>query len=77
MIRRLAFRRSVPVRKRLRLRCRCHGDIMINMGGKFNEPRLALNRIYTKRGDTGQTSLVGGQRLPKDARRRSLKAYTA
>ena len=32
----------------------------------FNEPRLALNRIYTKRGDTGETSLVGGQRLPKD-----------
>ena len=35
----------------------------------FNEPRLALNRIYTKRGDTGDTSLVGGQRLPKDALR--------
>jgi cob(I)alamin adenosyltransferase len=32
----------------------------------FNEPRLALNRIYTKRGDTGETSLVGGQRVPKD-----------
>jgi cob(I)alamin adenosyltransferase len=35
----------------------------------FNEPRLALNRIYTKRGDTGATSLVGGQRTPKDALR--------
>jgi cob(I)alamin adenosyltransferase len=32
----------------------------------FNEPRLALNRIYTKRGDTGDTSLVGGQRVSKD-----------
>jgi cob(I)alamin adenosyltransferase len=32
----------------------------------FNEPRLALNRIYTKRGDAGETSLVGGQRVPKD-----------
>jgi cob(I)alamin adenosyltransferase len=32
----------------------------------FNEPRLALNRIYTKRGDGGETSLVGGQRAPKD-----------
>lgn len=32
----------------------------------FNEPRLALNRIYTKLGDSGQTSLAGGQRVPKD-----------
>jgi cob(I)alamin adenosyltransferase len=35
----------------------------------FSEPRLALNRIYTKRGDTGDTSLVGGQRAPKDSLR--------
>lgn len=35
----------------------------------FREPRLALNRIYTKTGDRGETALVGGQRVPKDARR--------
>jgi cob(I)alamin adenosyltransferase len=32
----------------------------------FNEPRLKLNRIYTKGGDKGETSLVGGQRVGKD-----------
>lgn len=40
---------------------------------EFDEPRLALNRIYTKRGDDGQTSLVGGQRVVKNARR--IEAY--
>ncbi|MBV9301702.1 MAG: cob(I)yrinic acid a,c-diamide adenosyltransferase [Acidobacteriaceae bacterium] len=32
----------------------------------FNEPRIALNRIYTRMGDEGQTRLAGGQRVEKD-----------
>lgn len=39
----------------------------------FDEPRLAINRVYTRRGDGGQTSLVGGQRLPKNDLR--IEAY--
>jgi len=35
----------------------------------FDQPRIALNRIYTKRGDQGETSLAGGQRVPKDSLR--------
>ena len=36
---------------------------------KFDEPRIALNRIYTKAGDKGETHLAGGQRVPKDSAR--------
>lgn len=32
---------------------------------KFEDPNLAINRVYTRKGDAGQTSLVGGQRVPK------------
>ena len=39
----------------------------------FDSPRLALNRIYTKGGDAGQTSLAGGQRVSKDDPR--IEAY--
>ncbi len=39
----------------------------------FDDPRLALNRIYTKRGDAGETSLAGGQRVSKDSAR--IEAY--
>ncbi|HTR37826.1 MAG TPA: cob(I)yrinic acid a,c-diamide adenosyltransferase [Bryobacteraceae bacterium] len=36
---------------------------------KYDEPRIALNRIYTKTGDGGETHLAGGQRVPKDSLR--------
>jgi cob(I)alamin adenosyltransferase len=35
----------------------------------FNEPRIAINRVYTRRGDEGETGLVGGQRVRKDSPR--------
>jgi cob(I)alamin adenosyltransferase len=39
----------------------------------FDKPRLAINRVYPRRGDQGETSLAGGQRVPKDGAR--LEAY--
>ena len=39
----------------------------------FDEPRVAINRVYTRRGDQGETSLAGGQRVPKDGPR--IEAY--
>ena len=43
------------------------------MEPKFEQPRLAINRVYTRQGDTGETSLAGGQRVPKDSLR--IEAY--
>ncbi len=43
------------------------------MEPKFQDPRLAINRVYTRQGDAGETSLAGGQRVPKDSRR--IEAY--
>jgi cob(I)alamin adenosyltransferase len=40
---------------------------------RFNEPKLAINRVYTRKGDAGQTSLVGGQKVSKDHLR--IEAY--
>ena len=43
------------------------------MSEPFDEPRIAINRVYTRKGDDGQTGLVGGQRVPKDSPR--IEAY--
>jgi len=40
---------------------------------KYDEPRLAINRVYTRGGDKGETSLAGGQRVTKDSAR--IEAY--
>jgi len=36
---------------------------------RFREPKLTINRVYTRAGDAGETRLVGGQRVAKDALR--------
>ena len=46
---------------------------MVGVNEPFDPPRLAINRVYTRRGDTGETSLAGGQRVQKDATR--IEAY--
>lgn len=32
----------------------------------FNDPKIAINRVYTRHGDAGRTSLVGGQKVKKN-----------
>lgn len=39
----------------------------------FNKPRITINRVYTKKGDRGETALVGGQKVGKDDAR--IEAY--
>src|SRR5205814_5683501 len=39
----------------------------------FDDPRLAINRVYTRTGDAGETGLAGGQRVAKDSAR--IEAY--
>jgi cob(I)alamin adenosyltransferase len=39
----------------------------------YDSPRLAINRVYTRLGDGGETRLAGGQQTPKDGTR--IAAY--
>ena len=32
---------------------------------KFKDPNIIINKVYTKTGDRGKTSLVGGQKVSK------------
>ena len=40
---------------------------------RYNDPKLAINRVYTRKGDAGETRLVGGQKVAKNALR--IEAY--
>lgn len=40
---------------------------------EFRDPKLVISKVYTRGGDKGQTSLVGGQRVGKDHPR--IEAY--
>ena len=53
------------------MRARASDRIMTN--DPFEKPRLAINRVYTRQGDAGETALAGGQRVPKDSLR--IEAY--
>lgn len=46
---------------------------MSNPEPPFRGPRLAINRVYTRKGDGGETRLAGGQRVAKDSLR--LETY--
>jgi cob(I)alamin adenosyltransferase len=43
------------------------------MSESYDQPRIAINRVYTRQGDRGETALAGGQRVPKDGPR--IAAY--
>jgi cob(I)alamin adenosyltransferase len=43
------------------------------VSGQYDDPRVAINRVYTRQGDRGDTALAGGQRVPKDSPR--IEAY--
>src|SRR4051812_34021523 len=45
----------------------------VYMSDSFEPPRIAINRVYTRQGDSGETALAGGQRVPKDGLR--ITAY--
>ena len=39
------------------------------MSKEFKEPQITINKVYTKHGDTGNTSLVGGMKVKKNSSR--------
>ena len=39
------------------------------MNKKFNEPKITINKVYTRKGDKGYTMLVGGEKVKKNSNR--------
>jgi len=44
------------------------GAIMSDVSEPFDQPRMAINCVYTKRGDTGETSLAADSACPRTRR---------
>lgn len=49
------------------------GEPHAGEGAVFRDPKVTINRVYTRHGDQGTTGLVGGQRVSKDDLR--IEAY--
>ena len=39
------------------------------MDKKFKTPKITINKVYTKKGDDGYTSLIGGEKVKKNSAR--------
>ena len=39
----------------------------------YNQPRISINKVYTKKGDNGSTNIVGGHKVDKSSNR--IKAF--
>ena len=35
----------------------------------YNQPKIIINKVYTKKGDTGNTSIIGGHKVNKSSKR--------
>ena len=38
----------------------------------YNKPKIIINRVYTKKGDKGKTSIVGGHKVNKSSKKNHI-----